>query len=185
MGKQSRRKAETRAARWQPLVPASYRKFDNPLQAMVMADAKVWKNDTYTVQVRSMGSVEPFGEITWLSVKRNDHGTVHDWRDLQEIKNQLAGPEVEGVEIYPAESRLTDTANQYHLWCFPSGYALPFGFNGRLVMDDTNTPPEILALAPGAVNRPLRPPLNTKPCPRCGVLSMRSATRCQDCGEPL
>jgi hypothetical protein len=37
---------------------------------------------------------------------------VHDWRDLQRIKNQLVGPECEAVELYPAESRKVDTANQ-------------------------------------------------------------------------
>jgi hypothetical protein len=39
-----------------------------------------------------------------------------DWRHKQYIKNQLAGPEEEAVEIFPAESRLIDGANQFHLW---------------------------------------------------------------------
>lgn len=30
-----------------------------------------------------------------------------------------------------------------------------------------------------------REPLNTKRCWRCGVLSMKTATRCQDCGAKL
>ncbi len=62
--------------------------------------------------------------------------TEHDWRDFQRIKNELVGPEAEGVELYPAESQLADSANQYHLWVFDgSGFRFPFGFNDRLVSD--------------------------------------------------
>jgi hypothetical protein len=41
-----------------------------------------------------------------------------DWRDLQAIKNQLCGDEAEAIQLFPAESRVVDTANQYHLWVF-------------------------------------------------------------------
>ncbi len=72
--------------------------------------------------------------VTHLSIKRNDRGPIHDWRDFQIIKNTFCGDDAEGVEIYPAESRLVDTSNQYHLWVFPPGDHLPLGFNdGRLV----------------------------------------------------
>lgn len=70
-----------------------------------------------------------------LSIKRFDRAPIHDWRVMQEIKNKILGPEHEAVELYPAESRLTDTANQYHLWCFKDAAArFPFGyFDGRNV----------------------------------------------------
>lgn len=73
-----------------------------------------------------------------LSIKRRDKGPIHDWRVMQEIKNQILSPEYEAVELYPAESRLTDTANQYHLWAFAHpGVAFPFGyFDGRNVNDN-------------------------------------------------
>jgi hypothetical protein len=70
-----------------------------------------------------------------LSIKRRDKLPIHDWRDIQRIKNELVGPEIEGMELYPAESRLVDTANQYHIWCFPNA-TFPFGFHeGRLVTE--------------------------------------------------
>lgn len=53
-----------------------------------------------------------------ISIKRIDKAPVHDWRHFQEIKNMLIGPEFEAVELYPAEDRVVDTANQYHLWAF-------------------------------------------------------------------
>lgn len=92
----------------------------------------VWKNETYQVSVRTTEG----GKVAHLSIKRIDRQPVHDWRDLQAIKNQLVGPECEAVELYPSESRLVDTANQYHLWCITdSTYRFPFGFQGRFVTE--------------------------------------------------
>lgn len=96
----------------------------------------VYLNDTYQVQVRRNNGDESGVQHVWLSIKRIDRESIHDWRDLQEIKNQLVGPECEFVELYPAESRKTDTANQYHLWGTDSTtLRLPFGFNQRMVTD--------------------------------------------------
>jgi hypothetical protein len=90
----------------------------------------VWENDKYQVHVR------PQGAITHLSIRRMDREPIHDWRDLQTIKNMLVGESHEAVEIYPAEDRLVDTSNQYHLWVFSDpSFRLPFGFGERLVMD--------------------------------------------------
>lgn len=57
--------------------------------------------------------------------------------------NELVGEEVEAVELYPAESRLVDGSNQFHLWCV-IGFRFPFGFEERLVSEDT----------PGVTQRP-------------------------------
>jgi len=39
----------------------------------------------------------------------------------------------EAIELYPSESRLMDTANQYHLFVFPENYLIPFGWRTRNV----------------------------------------------------
>lgn len=75
-----------------------------------MDDEELYKNGTYQVAVRRMEG------MTHLSIKRIDKRPSRDWRDFQEIKNIFCGPECNAVEVYPAESRLVDTANQYHLW---------------------------------------------------------------------
>lgn len=94
------------------------------------------RNSRYTVAIYALGSEEPFGPMVHLSIKTNDRAAHHDWRDLQRIKNELCGDEAEAVELYPAESRLVDAANQYHLFvCKPGGYRFPFGFKERLVAD--------------------------------------------------
>jgi hypothetical protein len=91
----------------------------------------IWKNDVYQVAVRVYSN----GNLRHLSIKRIDREPIHDWRDLQHIKNELCGEDSEAVEIYPAEARRVDTANQYHLWCFPRSYRIPFGFGTRLVTE--------------------------------------------------
>lgn len=72
-----------------------------------------------------------------LQICRADGGSVFDWRDLQQIKNLICGPEWEAVEIFPAESRLKDPSNARYLWC--CNQILPFGLpGGRKVVDAIN-----------------------------------------------
>ena len=97
----------------------------------MMETESVYKNDKFQVTVRDMG--RPFGAnapaMLWLSIKRLNKEPITDWRTLQEVKNALLSPEHEAVELYPAESRVTDTANQYHLFAFrDSRNRWPFGF---------------------------------------------------------
>lgn len=98
-----------------------------------------YMNNRYMVHVRHCTPLVPeFPPLIHLSIKRLDKEAVHDWRDFQRIKNEIVGPEAEGVELYPAESRLVDTANQYHIWCLPPGHVFPFGFDeGRVVSEET------------------------------------------------
>lgn len=96
-----------------------------------LAASEVFLNDKYQVIRRDMG------DMIYLSIKRRDRESIHDWRDFQAIKNELVGPENEAVELYPAESRVVDTANQYHLWVFKDPtYRIPFGFQGGRVVTD-------------------------------------------------
>ncbi|MDO6423516.1 DUF7694 domain-containing protein [Saccharophagus degradans] len=57
-----------------------------------------------------------------LTIKRGDKKPIHSWSLLQEIKDQVAGENVVAIEIYPEKSKVTDTANMYHLWVFAEGY---------------------------------------------------------------
>lgn len=69
------------------------------------------------------------GMKVWhLSIKRHDREPMQDWRVMQRIKTEIAGAETEALELYPAESRVVDTANQYHLYAFMDGGTIPVGF---------------------------------------------------------
>ncbi len=101
------------------------------------APIAVYKNSKYQVIKREIDGEAGLPNVVWLSIKRIDKECIHDWRDLQEIKNKLVGEECEGIELYPAESRCVDLANQYHLWVFNDPeYRLPFGFKERAIGDE-------------------------------------------------
>jgi hypothetical protein len=83
---------------------------------------ELFVNETYHV-IR-----ERVGPLWHLSIRSGRRS----WREYQQIKNQLVGPENEGVELYPAQSRLTDLADQYHLWVSADEhFRFPFGFGPR------------------------------------------------------
>lgn len=115
-------------SRWTPLLPATVTRHDDHYLYDPLLDGLCFKNNLYTVFRRVIEA-----GVVHLSIRRNDRTTAKDWRDFQRIKNELAGPEWEAVELFPAESRLVDSANQYHLWCYASG--IPVGFSGRFVTD--------------------------------------------------
>ena len=133
---------------WSPLKRTEYssdtlervRETYGAAAAEQLARAEVYQNDRYEVALYRMPPITKASDnapvLIHLSVKRRDRGHVRDWRDLQRIKNELLGPEHEAVELYPAESRLVDAANQFHLWGFDDPtFRFPFGFADRLVSD--------------------------------------------------
>jgi hypothetical protein len=91
---------------------------------------RVFENDLYRASLYERTG----GGSSYLSILRHDEGAAHDWRHFQTIKNETAGPEREAVELYPAESRLIDEANAYHLFLAPEGERFPFGATERSVV---------------------------------------------------
>lgn len=85
-------------------------------------------NDIYQVQVQPYG---PEDKCLHLCIRRRDGDNIKDWRHFQQIKNELAGPEREAIEVYPAESRLVDTSNKWHLWVLPEGERMEVGWTKR------------------------------------------------------
>jgi len=111
----------------------------NPIEKMHLVEKtiqatmapRVFVNDTYRVKMRKCPP------LVHLDLSRHDGKPITCWRDLQQIKNELVGPECEGVELFPAESRLVDTANQYHLWVVEEvGFRFPFGYQNRVVLPE-------------------------------------------------
>ncbi|MGH3430252.1 MAG: DUF7694 domain-containing protein, partial [Mycobacteriales bacterium] len=47
----------------------------------------------------------PDGFVRHLSIRRQDRQAARDWRDFQRIKTEIAGPDTEAVELFPAEGR--------------------------------------------------------------------------------
>jgi hypothetical protein len=107
-----------------------------------------WGNDQYSISVDRNTELHNFGpmfRVVHLSIHRRDRAPVQDWRDIQQIKNTIVGPQYEGIALHPAESRLVDTANEYHLWC-PMGQDgspsyIPVGWRTRKVLGQTEADP--------------------------------------------
>jgi hypothetical protein len=114
-------------------------------------DGLFYTNSHYLVFVREMVSQYPdkLPNGLHLSMRTRENDTRHDWREMQRVKTELAGPTWEGLEIYPAEDRIVDTANQYHLWCFP--FTFDIGFQSGLVKTSEE------AAATGATQRSFIP----------------------------
>jgi hypothetical protein len=141
--KKNRQPNTRREPPWQKMEIATFNgPPDDPIQTALESEPGfigVFVNPLYQVTYRVVPT-DAFGgedEMGWLAIRRRDSSSVHDWRQLQRVKNDICGEDREAVEIYPAESRLVDTNNQYHLWVFPVGARVPFGYADREVSDIT------------------------------------------------
>lgn len=98
--------------------------------AMLEADhakCTYFTNHLYQVEARTFDN-----GIMQICIRRRDGAVdLRDWRHFQQIKNEVAGPEREAFELYPAESRLVDTSNKFHLWVLPEGVKMPVGWQQR------------------------------------------------------
>jgi hypothetical protein len=122
--------------------------YDEPTARAFLDDyhsrCRFFVNELYQVMVE-----EYHPGCLHLNIRRRDGGMVKDWRHFQQIKNEIAGPEREAVELYPAESRKVDTSNKWHLWVQPPGVTINVGWEQRDVTYDENRD------VPGMRQRPL------------------------------
>ena len=131
------KKKRSRDYAWTPFVVILM----SPEQLEELKCDYVVANSRYQVYIRTVSAVKSrqgTPKLVHLSIKMNDRSDYHSWRDYQRIKNELLGPEWECIELYPAESRLIDTSNQFHLWCFEPPFIFPIGFSsGRAVLNES------------------------------------------------
>jgi hypothetical protein len=96
---------------------------------------ELWSNEKFMIQVYKGSDADEMihidqlkGKCTWLSIRTQDRNTNISWAELQDIKNTLCGKECDALQMYPKESRLVDSSNQYHLIVLPEDIPLPFGW---------------------------------------------------------
>lgn len=100
-----------------------------------MEDFRVYESEDYRVMRYGL----PDHGMIQLTIQNMDKSAKHDWRDFQEIKNAIVGPEYEAAELYPAESRKHDIGNAFHLFVLEGERArFRFGAPDRRV---SNHPP--------------------------------------------
>lgn len=49
------------------------------------------------------------------------------WREMQRIKDEIAGVDATAVEVYPPHAEIVDDADMFHLWVLPGH--LPFSLH--------------------------------------------------------
>jgi len=131
---------------------------------------KSFVNNRYQVHIKAARN--PFADwnlcppLVWLSIRNRENTPINDWRDMQRIKNDLCGTTCDAVQIYPQESRLVDTSNQFHLWVFPPSWVFPVGYPSR---DVFKTQKEVQEIAPNAKQRDFAPHHHADDCPEVGI----------------
>ena len=88
-------------------------------------------NSRYQVLVNFEEAAPGWPPMVHLKIKAHDKRCVRDWRDLQRVKNEVCGTESEGVELYPAEGRLVDEVNEFHIFVLHPATGFPFGHERR------------------------------------------------------
>lgn len=122
-----------KADRWTPFVQVAPNKDVKPKTENAVVE--YFQNSRYFVSRDQFFHDDERKRLAFavLSIRRRDRRSEFPWRDLQRIKNELLGREIDALELLPAEARLVDTANQRYLWFVPS---MPsFGFAKREVTE--------------------------------------------------
>lgn len=130
---------EKASAAWKKLV---HRRDDGLVEVAVApgrvmaAPREIWVNDLYRVSVSRFPAHNFIdgGAFARIGIERHDQSAQHDFRDCQQIKNDVCGQDWEAMELYPAENRLVDPSNFFILWAFPPG-VLNVGMAARQVLD--------------------------------------------------
>jgi hypothetical protein len=100
----------------------------------IFSGARWFSNPTYLVSLQP--AQEPPGWLH-LRIQRHDGTAPNSWPDMQRLKNELVGCENEGVELFPAESRLLHVGHVRHLWInADSDDRLEIGLHTGRAVDD-------------------------------------------------
>lgn len=95
----------------------------------IQADIKhlfvgAWRNRVYSVRIYQGQYPIVEGMCLQLSITRRDERPGIPWWVKMVIKDQLAGPDLEAIEIYPPSYEIVDPSNIYYLVCLPQGFSL-------------------------------------------------------------
>lgn len=92
---------------------------------------RYWSSDDgYHVMSRLINT--EWGKVEHVTISHGDvaNGDI-PWSVKQEIKNELFGENRVAIEVFPAENRLVDVMDVYHLWVLPKKFKMPFGIHPK------------------------------------------------------
>jgi hypothetical protein len=82
---------------------------------------RAFRNTRFTVMVYDHAKVTTGTACRVMIQKHDDTIFPNHWKEIQQIKNEIFGPETTAVEYFPAESDLIDDHNIYWIWIYPPG----------------------------------------------------------------
>jgi hypothetical protein len=97
--------------------------------------SQVWRNNKYLV---TQWECSPYLRLSICRTMIDEHGhwlADIGWEDMQAIKSSLGFGDRLAVEIFPRDDDVVNVANMRHLWIFPNGEVLPFGWGVGLTGD--------------------------------------------------
>ena len=121
MAERTKSKKKDHRHGWTPFqqVPESELREQRARHGGMLSVARVYRNNRFCVLVyREVAT--PWGRVERFSI-RNATSTPIPWAELQRIKNDVAGPDRQAVQVFPRQSELVDEANMYHLWVLLEG----------------------------------------------------------------
>lgn len=86
------------------------------------------KGNKYVAMARNVKTA--WGIVQHVCIRNRDNTDI-PWAEKQKIKNELFDRSATAIEVFPADDRLVDAANMYHLWILPDGFMLPFGLHDK------------------------------------------------------
>lgn len=93
---------------------------------------RCFRNSRYAVIVVEVPMPAGPDAIHLLMMPRNNRAGGA-WSDLQRIKNEVVGPDIEMYQVHPAEAETVDAEHTYHLWGYrDAGWRLPLGLDRPL-----------------------------------------------------
>ena len=97
---------------------------------MPQLDRYWFSDDGYSVMSRLIST--EWGKVEHITIQNSKmKGGDVPWSVKQEIKNELFGENRIAIEIFPAQNRLVDVMDVYHLWILPKNFKMPFGIHPK------------------------------------------------------
>ena len=124
------------ALKWRTYSVAPYFLDEASARALTarMREERVFVSSSHQVCVREDApQSNPWGIWAHVHLKRRDRRPLAMRWEMNAIKEAVVGEAFEAYELLPAESRLTDSANQYHFFVGESGISVASSWRPLLV----------------------------------------------------
>jgi len=121
---------------------------ENPKDAEDVGILATYENNRYGVFLKRVlsdglaapgpdGAPQTMEVLHLIIVRKDKKKTEISWGEKQAIKNELLGPMVEAMELFPSEMRRMGSIvdHQCHMWAFPPGAQIPIGLIPKAMQD--------------------------------------------------